>query len=68
MENKKLKEAIEKLSEQDLSRIKILKSINKKVKEAEIEEINKMPLLYRLELIKALDEMGETEKAQKIKT
>lgn len=68
MNNKKLKEAIEELSEQDLSRIRVLKNIIEKVKDTSIDEINKMPLLYRLELRKALEEMGEDEKARKIKT
>lgn len=68
MNNEKLKESIEKLSEQDLSRIKLLKSISEKVEDTSIEEINSMPLLYRLELRKALEEMGENEKARKIRT
>ena len=68
MSNDNLKKKIETLSEQDLSRIKTLKKINEIVKESSVEEMNKMPLLYRLELRKALEELGEDEKAQKIDT
>ncbi len=68
MSNENLKKKIETLSEQDLSRIKTLKKINEIVKESSVEEMNKMPLLYRLELRKALEELGEDEKAQKIDT
>jgi len=68
MNHEKLKKAIEELSEEDLNRIRILKNISKKVEDTTIEEINKMPLLYRLELRKALEEMGDEEKARKINT
>ncbi len=68
MSTENLKKKIETLSEQDLSRIKTLKKINEIVKESSVEEMNKMPLLYRLELRKALEELGEDEKAQKIDT
>ncbi len=68
MSNDTLKKQIERLSEQDLSRIKTLKRINHIVKESTIEEMNDMPLLYRLELRKALEELGEDKKAQEIDT
>ncbi len=68
MSNESLKKQIERLSEQDLSRIKTLKRIDQMVKDAKVEEINEMPLLYRLELRKALEELGKEEKAQEIDT
>ena len=68
MEQEKLKKAIEELSEEDLNRIRILKNIGRKVEDTSIDDINSMPLLYRLELRKALEEMGEDEKARKINT
>ncbi len=61
-----LKKAIEKLSEQELEKVKTLKEVKKVSENVSTEKINSLPLLYRLELRKALEEIGEDEKALEI--
>ncbi|MCJ7450637.1 MAG: hypothetical protein MUP58_02750 [Candidatus Nanohaloarchaeota archaeon QJJ-9] len=67
-ETDKLKETVEKLSEHEIQKIKLLKEISRLTEDAELAKINEMPLLYRMEIQKALDEYGENEIASKIVT
>lgn len=65
--DKKLKQAVEKLSEQEFERLKHLRKIGTLMENISMEEINTLPTLYRLELKKALEELGNKQKANKIK-
>ncbi|MDY6778210.1 MAG: hypothetical protein SVU32_06065 [Candidatus Nanohaloarchaea archaeon] len=69
MERKEeLKEAVERLSEQEFERLQLLKKIASIVEQADMGEINSMPTLYRLEIKKALEELGNQHAASRIKT
>ncbi|MCJ7429237.1 MAG: hypothetical protein MUP66_02490 [Candidatus Nanohaloarchaeota archaeon QJJ-5] len=63
----KLKQAVEKLSEQEFERLKHLRKIASIMDDVSIDEINQMPTLYRLELKKALEELGNKQEAEKIR-
>lgn len=65
-EDSELKQAVEKLSEQEFERLKHLRKIANIMEDVSIEEVNAMPTLYRLELKKALEELGNKADAEKI--
>ncbi|MDY6771008.1 MAG: hypothetical protein SV186_03570 [Candidatus Nanohaloarchaea archaeon] len=63
-----LKEAAEELSEQEFERLKLLKRIAQLVDDLDISEVNDLPALYRLEIKKALEELGNEQAASKVET
>lgn len=68
MEPDRLKKALEDLSEHELKRLELLEEITDMVEDTGLEQINGMPLLYRLELRKVLGEMGKDNLAARIDT
>lgn len=63
-----LKEAVEELSEEDFRRLQLLRTIVNIATEMSIEELNKLPSLYRIEIKKALRESGNQQRADQIRT
>ncbi|MDY6777070.1 MAG: hypothetical protein SVU32_00265 [Candidatus Nanohaloarchaea archaeon] len=67
MRAKELKEAVEKLSENDIDRLKNMKKVAQIVEEADTSEINELPVMYRMEIKKALERLGKDNMASKLK-
>ncbi len=63
-----LKECIEELSEHEVKRAEIIKNLSEIARNLDIGEINELPVLYRIELKKALKEVGESELASSIES
>ncbi|MCJ7429165.1 MAG: hypothetical protein MUP66_02120 [Candidatus Nanohaloarchaeota archaeon QJJ-5] len=63
-----LKAAVEELSEKELDNLEILNKIADLVESTDTETINELPLLYRLEIVKALEKLDKDVEASKIRT
>jgi len=64
---KQLKQNIEDLSEYEMKRWKLLKKISNIVDDMEIDQINQLPELYRIEIKRALEEVGHLQLATKVR-
>jgi hypothetical protein len=64
---KQLKQNIEDLSEYEMKRWKLLKKISNIVDDMEINQINQLPELYRIEIKRALEEVGHLQLATKVR-
>lgn len=67
-EQDELKDAVEELSEKELDNIELLNKIADLVESSDTQRINELPLLYRLEIVKALEKLDKDVEASKIKT
>lgn len=67
-DKKELKEAVEELSEKELDNLEILTKIADLVESSDTQAINELPLLYRLEIVKALEKLDKDTEASKIRT
>jgi hypothetical protein len=67
-EQEELKQAVEQLSEHEFKRLRILKKVSKLVDDADLSEINTLPELYKIQIKKALEELGSNRKASQIET
>lgn len=63
-----LKEAVEEISEEEFKRLRLLRTIVNIATEMDIEELNELPSLYRIEIKKALRESGNQQRADQIRT
>lgn len=63
-----LKQAIEELSEQEFQRLQLLQQITDIATEMDVEDLNELPSLYRMEIKRALRENGEQRLADRIRS
>lgn len=62
-----LKKEVEKLSEKQQRLIELSKEVTRLAEESEIESLNEMPLLYKMQLKKALNSRGKSSISKHIK-
>ena len=67
MELENLKKDVEKLSEKQQNIIKLSKEVASIAEEFTVEYLNKLPLLYKIQLKKALGNAGNQNLARRIK-
>lgn len=67
MNIEELKKEVEKLSEKQQTMIEMSKEISRLAEEENVECLNQMPLLYKLQLKKALGNVGNSGLARQIK-
>lgn len=67
MELEELKKEVEELSEKQQRMIELSKEISELAEDSNIAHLNDMPLLYKLQLKKALGHAGNSSLARRIK-
>ncbi|MCJ7450203.1 MAG: hypothetical protein MUP58_00490 [Candidatus Nanohaloarchaeota archaeon QJJ-9] len=67
MDQEELKEAVEEASRKELDNWELFKEVAEGVETTGAEEVNELPILYRMEVKKILHKLDKTELAKKIK-
>lgn len=67
-DREELKQAVEQLSEQEFQRLQLLQQITDLATDMDVEDLNELPSLYRMEIKRALRESGEQRLADRIRS